>query len=174
MLKYILAILYCCTICDLCHAQKIDSPVISVLKNEKPFLHGKGDALRLTLELQTLYVQEEVFWIGLILRNRSQLSYPVEFIRLYLRDDNQAKRSSLQELEILPLYIDSLKLVKAKDNSRFLIAIPKFTIPDKKTFVIEIFETNGGRNLTLCINNWQLFKAKAIPLKSNHSVKTKQ
>ena len=174
MNKYIIAISVCWFVTTTCYSQKIDSSVISVIKNEKPFLHGKGDALRLSLELQSIHVQAEVFWIGLILRNRSQLSYPVELIRLYIRDDNQVNQSSLQELEILPLYIDSVKIVEAKDNYRFLIAVPKFTIPDKKSFVIEIFEANGGRNLTLEINNWQLFKARPVPIKSNPIHKPKR
>lgn len=174
MIRYLIFIWLTCLVNHICYSQKIDSSIVPVLKYEKAFLHGKGDALRLSLELQTIHVKDEVFWFGLILRNRSQLSYPIELVRLYIRDDNQVNRSSLQELEILPLYIDSLRIIEANDNNRFLIAVPKFTIPDKKSFLIEIFEENGGRNLTLTINNWQLFKARAVPFKSNTIHKPKR
>jgi hypothetical protein len=43
-----------------------------------------------------------------------------------------------------------------------VIIVPKFTIPDKKEFLIELFEKNGGRHLTLQIKNKHLLKAKTL------------
>lgn len=143
--------------------QTVDSSLVSVLKVEKPFLLYGRKSGRLTICLQTIHVQKEVFWLGFSIRNSSGLSYPIDLIRFYLRDLTRARRSSAQELEIVPLYADAVRLVPARSTIRFLVAVPKFTIPDHKVCVIEMFETNGGRNLSFSISNRQLFLARPIP-----------
>ncbi|MBN8788977.1 MAG: DUF4138 domain-containing protein, partial [Terrimonas sp.] len=40
--------------------------------------------------------------------------------------------------------------------------VPKFTIPDKKKCIIQLMEKNGGRNISLKINNSRIIKAKLI------------
>ena len=147
--------------------QRIDTSMVASLRIAKQFMHGKDNAIQLSLELQGIYVQQELFWLCFSIRNRSGLSYPIDLVRLYLHDKIQSARSSMQELEVIPVYMDSLTMVKPHATNRFLIAIPKFTIPDSKYFMIEIFENNGARNLSLNLTNWQLFKARPVPTKQN-------
>ncbi|MGB8194531.1 MAG: DUF4138 domain-containing protein, partial [Chitinophagaceae bacterium] len=87
--------------------------------------------------------------------------YDVDFIRLYLQDQQKTKRSSMQEQDITPLYQDEVLQVKANEIN-FVVAVPKFTVPDKKEFVLEIFEKNGGRNMALKVSNRLLFQVKPM------------
>jgi hypothetical protein len=44
----------------------------------------------------------------------------------------------------------------------WVIALPKFTIPDGKYLSIQIMEKNGGRNLFLKVRNRKIMKAESI------------
>lgn len=161
-MKTLLAIITILCFCETVHAQTNDSTLADDVRQSRPFLSEKANAFRLSLELNVIHVRKETFWLGFTIYNRSNLSFPIDFIRLYIKDRKQAKRSSAQELEILPIYMDTITNVPAKRTEKFVIAVPKFTIPDNKECLIEIFETNGGRNLTMKITNQQLFKAKSL------------
>jgi hypothetical protein len=52
--------------------------------------------------------------------------------------------------------------VNGKTNLSIVVALQKFTIPDKKMLVVQLMEKNGGRNLSLKINNREMVKAKTI------------
>jgi hypothetical protein len=151
------------------NAQVIDSSQIVKIKDARAFIRYGKKINSLTISIEKLFVKDEVFWFGFSIRNRSGLSYPVDLLRLFIRDMTKTNRSSVQELEITPLFLDTVHLVPAKSDTKFLIAVSKFTIPDNKVCVLELFETNGGRNIFLEINNRQLFLAKPIPDNSKKS-----
>ena len=143
----------------------MDSSLVEKVTEAKPFIRYGKKSNSLTISIEKLFVKDEVFWFGFVIGNHSGLSYPVDLLRMFIRDMTKTNRSSVQELEIIPLYLDSLHLVPAKFDRKFLIAVPKFTIPDNKVCVLELFETNGGRNVFLEINNRLLFLARPVPEK---------
>ena len=62
-----------------------------------------------------------------------------------------------------PLYISgSVSEIPAASEQTVAVALPKFTIPDKKYLDVQLMEKNGGRNLSIRINNRYLMKAKAM------------
>lgn len=156
-----------------CALAQVDSSAISKVKTAKAFIRFGKRTERLVLSLEKLFVKDEMFWLGFKIKNDSKLSYPIELFRLYIKDQTATRRSSQQELELIPLYADSLSIVPAKKSFRFLIALSKFTIPDNKVCLLEMFETNGGRNLTIEISNRQLFLAKSVP-ENNSKVKSQK
>jgi hypothetical protein len=162
--------LFLLLILSVCAFAQVDSSNISKIKATKSFIKFGKRTEKLVLSLEKLFVKEEMFWLGFKIKNDSKLSYPIELFRLYIKDQTAARRSSQQELELLPLYSDSPTIVPAKKSIRFLIALSKFTIPDNKVCLLEMFETNGGRNLTIEISNRQLFLAKQV----SENVKTKK
>lgn len=152
--------------CILLRAQKPDSVVLATLAKAPAFMVFGKRANGLVLSLETLHVKDEVYYLRFAIKNKSALSYPVELFRLYIRDKNHATRSSQQEIELLPVYADTVTSVPPHSIRRFLIALPKFTIPDNKICLLEMFELSGGRNLSLEITNRQLFLARPV-LSSN-------
>ena len=149
-------------VCFFCKAQNIDTTALATMREAKPFIRfGKRES-GLVVCLQKLFVEAETFWLEFTITNRSSLSWPLELFRLYIRDKDRTRRSSQQEIELIPLYADTLQLVQAKSTKHFMVALPKFTIPDNKACILELFETNGGRNLALSISNRQLFLARPI------------
>jgi conjugative transposon TraN protein len=111
-----------------------------------------------------IYIKDDVMFFRLLLENRSSIDYDIDFIRFYLHDDKISKRTATQEQELKPLrIIGNTPKVKADNKRVSVFAFEKFTIPDAKSFLIEVAEKNGGRHLLLKVTNEKLIKAKAIP-----------
>lgn len=126
------------------------------------FFSKKKTRYDMQFRLRTIHTFNDWMIIGFGASNRSSLDYDVDFIRMYIRDKRQIKRSSIQEQEIIPVYKEKLFTIPGGKESRFVIVVPKFTIPDKKKFVIEMFEKNGGRNITLEVKNKHLLRSKVM------------
>lgn len=161
IIRYILFLLLAVVSAD-SSAQGIDSTVVDSLKKKGPFMLAGVKQHRMTLTLDAIYVQDEIFFFHFSLRNRSRLSYPVDLIRLFIRDESKAARVSIQEMDLFPWYADSLTNIAAGASVSFVLAVPKFTIPQSRILVLEIFELSGGRNLRMSIGNRQLFLARPV------------
>jgi conjugative transposon TraN protein len=117
---------------------------------------------RMKFKLERIAFSGPLLFFSFQMTNRSNLDYHIDFVRLYVRDRQKAKRTSVQETELAPAYADSLLTVPGKTTARYVIAIPAFTLTDGKQFLVEAYEKNGGRTMTLHIPNRLLFKASKL------------
>jgi hypothetical protein len=81
---------------------------------------------------------------------------------MYIEDKKKTKRSSSQQFEITPLITTNNDFLPGNSSTDIIICVRKFTIPDARKFRIELFEKNGGRNISLKIKNRHLFKAHLL------------
>ena len=116
------------------------------------------------LTLHSLHVKENIFYLPVDITNSSNINYDIDFIRLYIRDRKIVKRTSYQEQEIQPLYVynTAQQTINGKSAIQKVFVLEKFTIPDDKVLVIEMFEKKGGRQMfckikSKYINNATLF-----------------
>ncbi|SHH82322.1 conjugative transposon protein TraN [Flavobacterium johnsoniae] len=109
------------------------------------------------LRVNGIFIHQDVMYFRVLLGNNSRINYDVDQLRFFIRDQKKSKRTASQELEVLPLFTTS-DISKISDQSEFTLvfAIPKFTIPEKKLFTLELIEKNGGRHLELNIKNSDL------------------
>jgi hypothetical protein len=49
-----------------------------------------------------------------------------------------------------------------KKSERTVFALPKFTIPDGKHLIVELFEKNGGRHQNFVVENSDIVRAQII------------
>jgi len=129
-------------------------------KESKPFFSTSIHKYRMKLKLQTIHLADDILFFGFEVANRSNLPYSIDFTKVFIQDKQKVKRSSIQQREIIPLYKDTLSTIPGNAVVQWVIAVPKFTIPEHRHFVLEIYEHNGGRHLTLEIKNRQLFEAR--------------
>lgn len=109
------------------------------------------------LRVNGIFIHQDVMYFRVLLGNNSRINYDVDQLRFFIRDQKKSKRTASQELEIMPLFATS-DISKISDQSEvtLVFAIPKFTIPEKKLFSLELIEKNGGRHLKLNIKNSDL------------------
>jgi conjugative transposon TraN protein len=110
------------------------------------------------------YIKDDVLYYQLRIINNSPVDYDIEVLRFYIRDKKKSKRTAVQENELKPLQISgNTKQVKAFSRTVAVVALQKFTIPDKKFMGIQIMEKNGGRHLSMKLGNKDILKTILLP-----------
>jgi conjugative transposon TraN protein len=135
---------------------------VEKVRQSKNFFSSSTRKYRMKLQLQTIYLSDNILLFGFEIANQSNLPYDIDFARLYIRDKQKVKRSSLQQRDIMPLYKDTATSIAGNTAVKWVVAVSKFTIPDHRQLVLEVYEKNGGRYVTLEVTNRQLFKAKRL------------
>lgn len=118
---------------------------------------------RMSLTLRAIFINDGVIFYRIQLRNKSAISYDIKSLKFYIRDKRKAKRTSSQEIVAEPVYVfNNADVVAGYGSAEIVFALRKFTIPDGKALHIDLFEANGGRNLSLKIRNSDILKARPI------------
>jgi conjugative transposon TraN protein len=130
-------------------------------------VRGKVDQqakYEMVLAIQDIFVRGNTLYYRLQIRNKSSINYDIKSLKFLVRDRRKVKRTSSQEIQITPLYIDKKSdRINGYASSTMIYAVKKFTIPDGKALLINLFEENGGRNLSLRIDNKDILRAKVLP-----------
>lgn len=115
-------------------------------------------------KLSGIYIKDDVIYYQLEIHNHSPLDFDIELLKFFITDKKRSKRSSVQENELVPLYVaGNRSKVKAYNFSVIVVALDKFTIPDAKFLRIQLMEKNGGRHFNLKVYNQQILKARILP-----------
>lgn len=95
--------------------------------------------------LKAIYTYNGMLYFHTQVKNSSNVPFDVDFIRWKIVDKKVAKRTAIQETVIEPLRAyNFIMQVNGKHSERTIFAMDKFTIPDGKQLVVELFEKNGG------------------------------
>ncbi|PLK44997.1 conjugative transposon protein TraN [Emticicia sp. TH156] len=138
----------------------LDAHIKTIRKRDRKF--------GITLLLTGLFIRDNVIYYRLILENDTNLSYDVDQLRFFIRDQEKAKRTATQEVEVKPLYVEgNISRISGNTQQIVIFALPKFTIPDGKYLAVLLMEKNGGRNLDLKIRNNTV--VQAMPVASSYS-----
>jgi conjugative transposon TraN protein len=133
------------------------------IKNEPATHRGPADSRnKMSIRLDRVSIAGPLILFRFRIANHSNLDYNMDFLRLYIRDRLKAKRTSVQEKEILPVYEDADLTIPGDSITTHVIAVPAFTLAGGKQFVVEAYEKNGGRSLTLYVKNKILLKARKL------------
>ena len=117
----------------------------------------------MVLTLGSIHVSGDFLLYRIQIRNKSAIEYDVKSLKFYIRDKKKMKRTSCQEIEAVPVFVANEKQkVGGYGSTDMVFVLRKFTIPDGKALHIELFEQNGGRNLTLKLSNSDILKAELI------------
>lgn len=127
---------------------------ISGLKEKKYFIQ---------VEATGFFIHQEVMYFRLVLSNLSNINYTIDQLLFFTRDQKKSKRTASQEIEMIPLLeTTKVKIIPAQSDITVVFALPKFTIPEKKYFAIQLIEKGGGRTIELDVKNVELDHIKVL------------
>lgn len=106
---------------------------------------------KVNFEINGVYYKNDLLYVSLSIENNSFIPYEVNFIKIYIKDKNMARRTSYQELEVKSLYQTGDEGIKVAEKQKIkaVFVIPKLTITPDKIFYIECIEKSGGRHLNI-------------------------
>lgn len=121
-------------------------------------------ANQLSLRAGSVGYQNETLFFPLHIANKSNVTYDIDFVKFYIQDKKVAKRTAEQAIEITPIYVynGAQQKIDAQGKLEKVFIFKKFTIPDKKQLIIELYEKGGGRNIKLMLANSDLLKARTF------------
>ena len=136
----------------------------SIYKNDRREIKHLGSKrFGIQYLLKGLYAHNGLLYFHLQLINSSNVPFDVDYITFKIVDKKVAKRTAIQEQVIWPLRAhNNVTLVGGRKSERTVFTLPKFTIPDDKMLLIELYEKEGGRHQTFTIENADLVRARVI------------
>ena len=113
--------------------------------------------------LRGLYSHGGLLYFHTQIKNTSHVPFDVDFVTFKIADKKLVKRTAMQEQVIYPLRAyNYVTRVDGKKSECTVFALPKFTIPDGKKLVVEMYEKQGGRHQTFELENEDLVQAETI------------
>jgi len=136
----------------------------SIYKNDKREIkHIGSKRFGIQYLLKGIYSHNGLLYFHLQLKNSSHVPFDVDHITFKIVDKKVAKRTAIQEQVVWPLRAhNNITLIGSKRNERTVFTLPKFTIPDDKHLVIELYEKEGGRHQSFEVQNADLVRARII------------
>ncbi|KAA5548123.1 conjugative transposon protein TraN [Adhaeribacter rhizoryzae] len=135
----------------------------NIAQKKKMNLGVKNSKNKVRLQLNGLYIRDDVVFYQLAIQNHSPIRYDTDLLRIFIRDKQQARRTASQEIPLTPLHLKgNASIIPGQSQQVLVLALPKLTIPDQKFLAIQLMEKNGGRHLMLKVHNPTLLKAQPI------------
>ncbi len=136
----------------------------SISKNDKRLIkHIGSKRFGIQYLLKGIYTHNNLLYLHTSIKNSSNVSFDIDFIRFKIVDKKVAKQTAIQETVIYPLRAyNFVTVVEGNQTENTVFTIDKVTIPNDKYLIIELFEKNGGRNQIFTIKNDDLLRAEEI------------
>lgn len=113
--------------------------------------------------LKGLYSHGGLLYFHTQVKNTSHVPFDVDFVTFKIADKKLVKRTAMQEQVVYPLRAyNYVTRVDGRKSECTVFALPKFTIPDGKKLVVEMYEKQGGRHQTFELENEDLVQAETI------------
>lgn len=131
--------------------------------NRKRVKHVKSRQFGIEFQLRGIFSYNGLLFLNTEIKNTSDIPFDIDFLVFKIVDKNVVKRTAIQETIIDPVRAyNYLTCVKGKESESTVFSFQKFTLPDKKQLVVELFEKNGGRHQRFIVKNGDLAKALTI------------
>ena len=136
----------------------------SVYENDKRRIRHIGcKRFGIQYLLKGVYTHNDLLYFHTQVKNSSNVPFDVDFITFKVVDKKVMKRTAMQEQVIYPLRAyNYVTRVNGRDSECTVFALPKFTIPDDKKLVVEMYEKQGGRHQSFEVVNEDLVRAETI------------
>ncbi|MDR6372160.1 conjugative transposon TraN protein [Chryseobacterium bernardetii] len=113
--------------------------------------------------LKSLYVYEGKFYFIMQIKNKSNLSFHIDFVNFKIADKKNLKRTVVQDKILSPLRTyPILSPVNFQSNGEYLFLLDQFTLLEDQVLEIELMEKDGGRHQKIQIENPDLIHAKIV------------
>lgn len=131
--------------------------------NRKKNKLTESNQFGIEFSLQGIFCYNDLLFFHTEIKNTSDIPFDIDFLVFKIVDKRVVKRTAIQETVIEPVRAyNYLTSIKGKESESTVFAFTKFTIPDKKQLVVELFEKNGGRHQRFIVKNGDLVKARTI------------
>jgi conjugative transposon TraN protein len=144
--------------------EEVNMAMKSIYKNNKKEIKNiESKRFGIQFLLKGIYIQNDLLYFHTEIKNSSNIPFDVDFIRWKIVAKKVAKRTAIQETVIEPVRASHfVTKIPGQSSERTIFAMNKFTIPDDKKLIVELFEKNGGRHQSFVVGNDDIVHAETI------------
>jgi conjugative transposon TraN protein len=108
------------------------------------------------------FVDGELMYLRLQLRNQSNIPFDVGSVRFFASDRKKAREAALQELEVVPLSVQpaEFRRVGGAAVAEAVFVFSKFTLGSRQRLRLLVEEKNGHRTLDWSLSPRQVLRAR--------------
>jgi hypothetical protein len=140
---------------------RLDSDAVQ-LAGRKPFLKGSVSAGGVSMRLNGIYLRDSLLWLALTLRNRVAIGFTLSFMRIYLEDRKEIRRTASQQAPIRPIFPAQLANLPGRGTEGLAMGMTPFVPAKGKLLVVELSDAGGGRILVLKVKAKTVLKAREV------------
>lgn len=131
--------------------------------NDRKIRHLGSKRFGIQFVVKGIYTYNGILYVHTQTKNSSNVPFDTDFIKFKIIDKKVPKRTAIQEtvLDAVRSYNEVVE-IGGKATVRTVYALPKFTIPDDKILLVELYEKNGGRHQTIRVENADIVNAEVI------------
>ncbi|MBD3903389.1 conjugative transposon protein TraN [Chryseobacterium sp. Ch-15] len=137
--------------------RKFAMDIIKKKSEENPIREERN--LKLSFQLNNVYVISDYIFLDMTIKNNSNLSYDIEDLKFSLEDKKIHKATNNQSVDLTPI----LQLNPQKHfrkHFRNIYVFKKFTYPNSKVMMIRLIEEQlSGRTIEMKVNYSDILKA---------------
>jgi len=137
--------------------RKFAMDIIQKKSENNPIREEKN--LKLSFQLNNVYVISDYIFLDMTIKNNSNLSYDIEDMKFSLEDKKIHKATNNQSVDLTPI----LQLNPQKHfrkNFRNIYVFKKFTYPNSKVMMIRLIEEQlSGRTIEMKVNYSEILQA---------------
>lgn len=137
--------------------RKFSMDIIRKKSEKNPIREEKN--LKLSFQLNNVYVMSAYIFLDMTIKNNSNLSYDIEDLKFSLEDKKIHKATNNQSVDLTPI----LQLNPQKHfrkNFRNIYVFKKFTYPNSKVMMIRLIEEQlSGRTIEMKVNYSEILQA---------------
>lgn len=131
--------------------------------NDRKVRHLGSKRFGIQFLIKGIYTYNGMLYVHTQTKNSSNVPFDTDFIKFKIVDKKVPKRTAIQEtvLDAVRSYNEVIEIA-GKTTVRTVYALPKFTIPDDKLLLVELYEKNGGRHQVIRVENADIVNAEVI------------
>lgn len=130
--------------------------------DRRPIRHLGCKRFGIQMLIKGIYIHDGMYFILTSFKNSTNIPFVVDFIKFKVIDKKLMKRSAIQETVITPVKTYNEQSEIGKETVCTVYTLPRFTIPDDKVLIIELYEKDGARHQVIQVENLDLERAKTI------------
>ena len=137
--------------------RKFAMDIIQKKSEKSPIREAKN--LKLSFQLNNIFVLSDYIFLDLTIQNKSNLSYDIEDLKFSLEDKKIYKATNNQSVEMNPVFqLNPQKYFRK--SFRNIYVFKKFTYPNSKVMMIRLIEEQlSGRTIEMKVNYSDILKA---------------
>ncbi|KQK26048.1 conjugal transfer protein TraN [Chryseobacterium aquaticum] len=137
--------------------RKFAMDIIRKKSEKNPIREEKN--LKLSFQLNNVYVISDYIFLDMTIKNNSNLSYDIEDLKFSLEDKKIHKAANNQSVDLTPI-LELNRQKHFRKNFRNIYVFKKFTYPNSKVMMIRLIEEQlSGRTIEMKVNYSEILKA---------------